>query len=267
MLFSEALDELGKKAATSVVMSHAELRELPWKGKIQAIWEACWDYPELRPEKGSVHDDAPRAITRWLDSWSTGWGNRSSVLKATPSKTKDDPMLMDIMMAIHADFTPKQLEEIRFAHRLMMAGENVTGAMLEEYLTQELAKVGWVCAWGQTLKYVDFVSERGELLQVKNRSNSENSSSSKVRSGTNIQHWYRMNANNQRMYWPELQEITGCATVTEEGFRAFARELMQKNPDVISIPTMASNDSAGGNEPDKDKSKSFRKPTSSFGGS
>jgi len=61
-------------------------------------------------------------------------------------------------------------------------------------LADNLIAYGWHCAWGETIRSVDFCSEDGQLLQIKNRSNSENSSSSRVREGTNIIKWFRVNA-------------------------------------------------------------------------
>jgi transcriptional regulator with XRE-family HTH domain len=66
----------------------------------------------------------------------------------------------------------------------------------EEYLAEKLLPYGWYCCWGETMKSVDFCTQNGDLLQVKNRSNSENSSSNKIRQGTAIIKWHRINASN-----------------------------------------------------------------------
>ncbi len=72
-------------------------------------------------------------------------------------------------------------------HRQAMAAENLLGSLLERYLASILEPHGWVWCAGNTVRSVDFLSpDLGVALQVKNRDNSENSSSSAIRRGTTI---------------------------------------------------------------------------------
>lgn len=121
-------------------------------------------------------------------------------------------------------------------HTLLMNVENLVGAFLEEYLADKLAADGWYCCWGNTMDAVDFCKADGSLLQIKTSDNSENSSSSRVRRGTLIGKWQRRNSKKEdTYYWGKLQEMLGREDLTEEDFRAYVVEAIQKNPDCLYI--------------------------------
>ena len=71
------------------------------------------------------------------------------------------------------------------------------------------------------------------LLQIKNRSNSENSSSAAIRIGTDIQKWYRIKAESGHTNWDKLQKDTGVV-LSEDDFYAFIRRIAraQAPPDT-----------------------------------
>lgn len=75
---------------------------------------------------------------------------------------------------------------------------NVIGHILEYYLSVRLSQYGWIWCAGKIVKSTDFIKKNNDgtwrMLQVKNRENTENSSSSKVREGTLIEKWYRFNS-------------------------------------------------------------------------
>lgn len=90
---------------------------------------------------------------------------------------------------------------------------------------------------GETVKSTDLVSNKNERLQVKNRNNTENSSSSQVRNGTDIIKWHRLNANNGTKYWDSLVELTRCRTLSEERFKSFIERVVKNNNKVLFIPS------------------------------
>ena len=116
-----------------------------------------------------------------------------------------------------------------------MTAENILGLLLEEYLAEKLLPYGWYCCWGETMKSVDFCTQNGDLLQVKNRSNSENSSSNKIRQGTAIIKWHRINASNGAYYWDVLNERVGCTELSEPDFSSFVRKTINDNPAAVYI--------------------------------
>lgn len=91
-------------------------------------------------------------------------------------------------------------------HSQIMGIENKVGDLLEDYIEHECKGFNIVRCAGKTLLSVDFITFdlRGNvinLIQVKNRSNSENSSSSRVRKNTKIVKWYRLNAKTGGTLW------------------------------------------------------------------
>jgi hypothetical protein len=109
------------------------------------------------------------------------------------------------------------------------------GGILEEYLAERLRAYGWFCAWGSTIRIVDFCSKNGDLLQVKNRDNTENSSSGAIRDGTKVQKWVRGQSRSGKTNWESLNTFTGCDHLSESDFTEFVRELVQKNPAAVFV--------------------------------
>lgn len=82
-------------------------------------------------------------------------------------------------------------------HYIFMSAENNNGGILEEYLATVLEPYGWIWCAGTTYKACDFVymnqiKKRTTLLQIKNKYNTENSSSVTIRNNTSIKKWYRL---------------------------------------------------------------------------
>ncbi len=136
----------------------------------------------------------------------------------------------------------EDLKGIEDAHRLSMQAENMVGKLLEGYVARLLESKGWIWCCGETMRSVDFIKdEEGEdvkLLQIKNRDNSENSSSSAIRKGTEIQKWYRSNSRTGKTRWDKLQENSDASEdeqCTEEGFYKFVLETANLRPLVEEI--------------------------------
>ena len=143
-------------------------------------------------------------------------------------------MVSEIIRLVTRQSSARVAEVIQH-HRLGMAAENVLGKLLEEYIAAEVEPLGWFCCWNSTVRSVDFCSRLGKLLQVKNRSNSENSSSAAIRHGTRIEKWFRVNATTGRTQWPGLVAITNCESLSEDGFWKFIRGIIQQNPDLLYL--------------------------------
>ena len=116
-----------------------------------------------------------------------------------------------------------------------MCAENILGQLLEEYLAQELIEFNVYCAWGATVRAVDFCGADGLLLQVKNRSNSENSSSSRVRIGTDIEKWFRVDAGTGFYMWDELNTMFDTDVFSEDNFINYVREVLKNNPNALAV--------------------------------
>lgn len=118
-------------------------------------------------------------------------------------------------------------------HFLFMSAENNNGSILEEFLASVLEDHGWIWCSGSSYRSIDFFQIKNRiLLQVKNKYNTENSSSNKIRKGTNIKKWNRLNkpakgTNNPIPNWEELHKIIDDEDVnnllSEEKYLKFIR--------------------------------------------
>ncbi len=158
----------------------------------RTILTACYRNPGLSP---TLKANTPEALAKaWLKKYNDSYENRISRRISQLPGTVADPIVSIIISARLTGLTTEHLEQIKYAHRLSMSAENIQGLLLEEFLAEQLADYGWYCCWGESLRHVDFCNIDGSLLQVKNRSNSENSSSSRVRINQPIEKWYRVDA-------------------------------------------------------------------------
>ena len=190
---------------------------------------------DLSPNFRGKNFTEEKAIEGWVKAYFGDYHNRPSVRKANPSKTVNDKILDEIITSHMPNLDQLSLEAINYAHRLAMASENILGILLEEYLDTRLKSYGWHCAWGSTLKAVDFVSNEGELLQVKSRNNTENSSSNKIRNGTEIKKWWRFHATQGTTNWDELNKKLGLSVLSEDDFLGFVKTTAKSNPDMLAI--------------------------------
>lgn len=145
-----------------------------------------------------------------------------------PVSTSPDPVVSLVLQIVH-EYTPAHTENIKVEHQQSMQAENIVGALLERYLAERLAPVGWVWCAGDFVRAVDFIRplETGwAALQVKNRDNSENSSSAAIREGTDIHKWFRTFSRTGATNWNNFPDPQARTTLSEEGFQAFVRQYL-----------------------------------------
>ncbi|AFY90778.1 SinI family restriction endonuclease [Chroococcidiopsis thermalis] len=208
--------------------------EFFWNNPVKTVLSVCCDSPELFPTLKRCNSRL-EYISKWLKKYCSSYNNRPSKRTSKKIGTVPDGIIDVIISARLPDLNSDNLNKILSAHRLAMSAENILGSLLEEYLAEKLLSHGWYCAWGETMDKVDFCTKQGDLLQIKNRSNSENSSSSSVRKGTTIRKWHRINARNGVQYWKELNHLIGCSELSEEGFSAFVRKAITENPAALYV--------------------------------
>lgn len=183
-------------------------------------------------------EDVSDFMKKWTLKFIKGYENRPSQRTSNPIGTQHDPILDEIISA-RINHTSDDLENIKYGHRLSMSAENIAGAFLEEYIAQELIEKGWHCCWGETMKSIDFCNVDGQLLQVKNSDNSENSSSKTVRDGTPIKHWFRRFSKTGATNWNALNELVGIENeeykLNENSFKEFVRNAVSNNPGSIFL--------------------------------
>lgn len=132
-------------------------------------------------------------------------GSRTPRAPEPPATVPDE--MVSFILHNHFDVPEANLERARNEHQLSMGAENLVGELLERYLAAVMKPRGWIWCSGSTVKAVDFIKPPTtpdglwRLLQVKNRDNSENSSSSAIRNGTTIEKWFRTFSKRQDSNW------------------------------------------------------------------
>lgn len=123
-------------------------------------------------------------------------------------------------------------------HRIAMVAENVVGELLERYIDTEISDDDWIWCAGEVVKSVDFIRKsakpntKWESLQVKNRDNSENSSSSAIRAGTEIVKWHRTVSRTGATKWDSFPIGGNSLKLSEEGFEIFLRNYLAGMTDL-----------------------------------
>ena len=130
-----------------------------------------------------------------------------------------------------------------------MSAENIQGNLLEEYISGCVRKYGWIWCKGNVLRAIDFCTIDGSaFLQIKNKSNTENSSSSAIRTGTTIQKWYRLGTKTENgvkkptYKWEVLNQIINnhsiykclACNMSEDSYQTFLRQVIAQNPTIIT---------------------------------
>lgn len=157
-------------------------------------------------------------------------GFRRSDFPAIPGTIPDE--IVSLVMIEAYGYSEVDCNRIKEEHQHAMCAENSVGALLERYLDSVLRKEGWSWCCGSFVKAVDFINRDRDgkwlALQVKNRDNSENSSSSAIRNGTPIQKWHRSFSRSGATNWNNLPASMKPYNLTEDGFRNFVSEYLKK---------------------------------------
>jgi hypothetical protein len=134
------------------------------------------------------------------------------------------------------EYSEDKTEQIKIEHQLSMSAENLVGALLERYIAQVLEPHGWVWCAGDFVRAIDFIkyyesTNTWEAVQVKNRDNTENSSSSAIRNGTDIKKWFRTYSKpsqkrSSNTNWENFPEEEFRDQLSEEGFLQFIRDYL-----------------------------------------
>ena len=204
---------------------------------VECIVQACIANPGLVSARRAAAADSQRdKIQKWLTKINNGYLNRPSQKTDTPMTTISDP-LIDI---IFDEYDYENVDDIRINHRNSMKVENTLGSLLEEYIHTNIFRTCWRVAWGESVRAIDLVrcgdEETFVLLQVKNKYNSENSSSGDIRTGTTIEKWHRLNRDGSTG-WAELCSILGLEdnAMSENQYRIWVRQQIFDNQEMISF--------------------------------
>ncbi len=159
--------------------------------------------PKITGESTSV------IVNKWVRKFQNGFDNRISQRASNVPATVHDRALDIIIDSSISHLSTWDLNRIKYSHRLSMSAVKIYWA----YYLRSFCRSNWPSLAGipvgeKCCGSVDFVSDAMVVfLQVKNRSNSENSSSSRVRIGTAIKKWFRVNASDGSHQWDDLNRM------------------------------------------------------------
>jgi hypothetical protein len=218
-------------------------------GVLRLIFNIALSNRSLFPALGVNNLTCEQYVERWIKSYISAEDNPPSQRTATPKTSCSDPAIKIIVQTATRASGARSVQQEKY-HNLFMSAENIQGNLLEEYISKNIAPYGWIWCKGNVLRSVDFCTNDGSvLLQIKNKSNSENSSSSAIRIGTAIQKWYRLGTRRKNgclvpnYKWEELNNIintnspvhigTPC-NMSEKSYTEFATGVVRQNPNLIT---------------------------------
>lgn len=137
-----------------------------------------------------------------------------------------DPLLGGLFQQLNSSSDSEVENAIRI-HGDFMVLENKVGKILEHYLAARLEPLGWVWCSGDFVDKIDFVKivsgKDYELLQVKNKDVTENSSSSKGR-GT-VPKWARLKSKKAVTDWQNFPDSDARKLVSESDFLSYGKSI------------------------------------------
>ncbi|NEW00668.1 SinI family restriction endonuclease [Bacillus megaterium] len=222
--------------------------------------------PDQKPSAAikalSEEDQILPLLQKWLKNYVKSLTSPVSLRHAKPLSEKDtveDPALAHMLSTHYKEINkvvmnPPIVKQNLESHQLLMAIENIQGHLLEDYIASVICQplYGFIWCDGQTIKAADFCKRivvdntpELKLIQIKNKYNTENSSSSKIRKDTPIEIWHRLGkkkdstGKNIPVYrWDELnqtvQEITQHnPKLNEQAYFDFLEGVIKRNPKIF----------------------------------
>jgi len=187
------------------------------------------EFDEFRPARISR---ASYGTKQYFENLAASFVRGRQPIAPEPPATVPDP-LVSVIMHEYFRLPRTDLERAKQEHKLSMASEGIVGVLLERYIASEIEPLGWVWCSGEVVKSIDFVKQRGDawqMLQVKNRDNSENSSSAAIRRGTSIEKWYRTKSRTGATMWADFPDSSCRRRLSERGFHEFTARYLASLP-------------------------------------
>ena len=207
--------------------------------------------PSLKLSDSELALDCADYLDCWFSKWAqkylSAWKTLPSQRVAKPKGAATDEALIQLLIP-HAGSETEARAWARH-HNYFMSAENTGGSLLEEYVASKISPKGWIWCRGEILTAVDFCRDDcSAFIQVKNKSNTENSSSKGFRDSHNAPMWYRMEAERKAgqivTRWPDLvafvKEHSGAdaaipdALMSESDYLSFVRKVSEANERLIN---------------------------------
>lgn len=228
-----------------------ELYKLPKRSDLDLILNVSINNPDRFPSINITgQKNAQNYFNRWIKSYLDAINNPPSKRIANPKSSCTDPAIAVIVKATQG-MTSSESTIGENTHNLFMSAENIQGNLLEEYIASKTRPYGFLWCAGNVLRAIDFCNTSGSLLlQIKNKSNTENSSSSNIREGTTIEKWYRLGTRTQGgikypdYKWNILNQLISNnrsegfnlpqCNMTENDYEAFLTKVATNNKNLIT---------------------------------
>jgi hypothetical protein len=137
-----------------------------------------------------------------------------------------DPLLGSLYQELKK-CSKSQVENAIKSHGDFMVLENKVGKILEHYLAARLENLGWVWCSGDYVAKIDFVKivvgKNYEVLQVKNKDVTENSSSSKGRGA--VPKWARLKGKSAKTQWHNFPDLKARTRLSEDDFLKYGKAI------------------------------------------
>ncbi|MFW2173359.1 SinI family restriction endonuclease [Acinetobacter guillouiae] len=146
---------------------------------------------------------------------------------------------------VTSQLSDEKFHEAATLHKIFMGVENKFGEILEEYVGSTLENDGWIWCAGGFVNGIDLIKKNingWTLLQIKSRSNTENSSSKKIReliknrTDMDITSWYRLNVNPKKgedaIEWGKLENLVNFQGFSDSALISFFDEKYQKSKKI-----------------------------------
>lgn len=222
----EELTRLYQKAKDSLQITNPYDLDLIF----QVAIEDTDRFPTISIKEGT---DPKYYLVRWITNYIDARNNLPSKREAHLKSACTDPAIRVIVQNAQ-QLSEEETIKGEAQHNLFMSAENIQGNLLEEFLAQQIRPYGFLWCIGNTLHAIDFCNSTGKcLLQIKNKSNTENSSSSKIRTRTSITKWYRLGTRTQkgikipRYNWEQINAL--ISDNRTEGFQLPPLNITEKN--------------------------------------
>lgn len=216
--------------------------------RLETVFKICLEDKEKFvklnfTDKEKTIDDYVR---KWVKKYNKACSTLPSQKIAKPKNSCDDPVL-NLMIENIKGLSEEESSTWLSHHNLFMSAENIQGELLEQYIDSKLDSNLWFWCRGSIVNAIDFCTLDGKnFLQIKNKYNTENSSSDKVRDKRNIDKWYRIKkkTKDKKPYpefnWESLNEILNSIqpkynyNLNEEDYCDFILNVIKKNKNIIT---------------------------------
>ena len=156
----------------------------------------------------------------------------NKITKPSIPSTIPDPLVSVILNEFY-DIAEDDLDSVAKEHQFSMAAEDAIGDYLEDYIFSVAKDYEWCHCVGEIIRATDFLKKEKNgwsLYQIKNRSNSENSSSKRVRkeikkeTGLDITHWFRTFHRTGKTNWENFPDEDLRDKLSEKGFQTYVKD-------------------------------------------